>query len=133
MRDARDAEAFAAVSELGALGPERICGWFVCISNKKNSGLSATTKHAAGSVAALMHSWRYFFAFIALLGLVGLFYFEENWRGARAWDKYKREREARGERFDASSVVPAMAPPSENFAMTPFLAPLFDFYPGTQK
>jgi len=133
MRDARDAEAFATVSKLGALGPERFGGWFVCISNKKNGGLSTTTKHAAGSVSALLHSWRYFFAFIALLGLVGLFYFEENWRGARAWDKYKREREARGERFDASSVVPAMAPPSENFAMTPFLAPLFDFYPGTQK
>jgi hypothetical protein len=95
--------------------------------------LSKTPKHPAGSVAALLHSWRYFFAFIALLGLVALFYFEENWRGPRAWDKYKRAREAQGERFDNSTVVPAMVPPSENFAMTPFLAPMFDFIPGTQK
>lgn len=84
-------------------------------------------------MAALLHSWRYFFAFIALIGLVGLFYFEENWRGARTWEKYKAEQGARGERFDASAFVPPVVPPSENFAMTPLLAPLFDFIPGTQK
>jgi hypothetical protein len=95
--------------------------------------LSGTPKYAPGTVAALLHSWRYFFAFVALLGLLGLFYFEENWRGPRVWEKYKREREAQGERFDASAWVPALVPPDENFAMTPFLAPLFDFIPGTQK
>ena len=84
-------------------------------------------------MAALLHSWRYFFAFIVLLGLAGLFYFEENWRGLRAWEKYKKERQARGEQFDASAFVPAMVPVAENFAMTPFLAPMFDFIPGTQK
>jgi hypothetical protein len=84
-------------------------------------------------VAALLHSWRYFFVFIALIGLVGLFYFEENWRGPRAWEKYKKEREAQGERFEASAFVPPVVPPSENFAMTPLLAPLFGFIPGTQK
>ena len=84
-------------------------------------------------MAALLHSWRYFFAFIALIGLVGLFYFEENWRGTRRWEKYKAEQEARGERFDASAFVPPVVPPSENFAMTPLLSPLFDFIPGTQK
>jgi hypothetical protein len=81
----------------------------------------------------LLHSWRYFFAFIALIGLVGLFYFEEDWRGARRWEKYKKEQEARGERLDASAFVPPVVPPSENFAMTPLLSPLFDFIPGTQK
>jgi hypothetical protein len=84
-------------------------------------------------VAALLHSWRYFFAFIALIGLVGLFYFEENWRGQRVWEKYKKEQQARGERFDASAFVPPVVPTSENFAMTPLLSPLFDFIPGTQK
>lgn len=68
-----------------------------------------------------------------MLGLVGLFYFEENWRGPRAWEKYKKERGARRERFDASAFVPPVVAPSENFALTPFLAPLFDFIPGTQK
>jgi hypothetical protein len=95
--------------------------------------LSEKQKYPAGSVAALLHSWRYFFAFVALLGLAGLFYFEENWRGPRAWEKYKRERQALGERLDASAFVPPIVPPSENFAMTPFLAPMFDFIPGTQK
>jgi hypothetical protein len=95
--------------------------------------LSEKPKHPVGSVAALLHSWRYFFAFIALMGAVGLFYFEENWRGPRAWQKYKGEREAKGERFDASAFVPPLVSPEENFAMTPLLAPLFDFIPGTQK
>jgi hypothetical protein len=95
--------------------------------------LSEKPKHPAGSVAALLHSWRYFFAFIALIGLVGLFYFEEDWRGTRRWEKYKAEQEARGERFDASAFVPPVVPPSENFALTPLLSPLFDFIPGTQK
>lgn len=81
----------------------------------------------------MLYSWRYFFGFIAVLGMVGLFYFEENWRGPRAWEKYKKEREARGERFERSAYVPPVVPPSENFAMTPLLAPLFDFYTGTQK
>jgi hypothetical protein len=84
-------------------------------------------------VAALLHSWRYFFAFIVLIGLVGLFYFAENWRGARTWEKYMKEQKARGERFDASAFVPPVVPPSENFATTPLLLPLFDFIPGTQK
>jgi len=95
--------------------------------------LTEKPKHPAGSIAALLHSWRYFFAFIALLGVVGLFYFEENWRGPRAWQKYKGEREAKGERFDPSAFVPPLVSPEENFAMTPLLAPLFDFIPGTQK
>jgi hypothetical protein len=95
--------------------------------------LTEKPKYPAGSVAALLHSWRYFFAFIALLGAVGLFYFEENWRGPKAWVKYKREREAKGERFDASAFVPPLVSPDENFSMTPFLAPMFDFIPGTQK
>lgn len=95
--------------------------------------MSAESKPAPGSFRALLRTWRHLFAFIALVLFVGLFYFEEDWRGPRAWAKYKKEQEARGERFDAAAFVPPVVPPSENFALTPSLAPLFDFFPGTQK
>src|SRR6266705_3862911 len=49
------------------------------------------------------------------------------------WQKYKKEQGARGERFDVSAFVPPVVPPSENFALTPLLSPLFDFISGTQK
>lgn len=35
--------------------------------------------------------------------------------------------------MDPASVIPKSVPPSENFASTPFLAPLFDFLPGRQR
>src|SRR5436190_24011335 len=80
-----------------------------------------------------LRSWRYFFWLLALAILVGLFYLEEDWRGKRAWEQYKAHLQARGERFDRSSFIPPAVPLSENFAMTPALAPLFEFIPGTQK
>jgi hypothetical protein len=74
----------------------------------------------------------YLFALVALITLVALYHAEENWRGARAWNNYKRERIAAGESMDWTSVVPPRVPDEQNFAMTPFLAPMFDFQPGTQ-
>jgi hypothetical protein len=52
----------------------------------------------------------------------------ENWRGKRAWRKFKSESEAAGERFDLASFIPKSVPDSENFAATPFFAPLFDYH-----
>jgi hypothetical protein len=65
--------------------------------------------------------------------LVGLFYLEEDWRGERAWNQYERQQEARGERLDAAALIPPPVPDDQNFASTPFLAPLFDYVPGTQQ
>ncbi len=65
--------------------------------------------------------------------LAAMFYAEEDWRGKRAWENYKREMEAKGDSFDFAKLVPPPVPDDQNFAMTPFLAPLFDFIPGTQK
>jgi hypothetical protein len=65
----------------------------------------------------------------ALVTLVALFYAEENWRGSHDWGKYQREWEAKGEKFDRQAFVPPPVPDEQNFAMTPFLAPVFDFNP----
>ena len=56
-----------------------------------------------------------------LIGLAGLVTLaailitEENWRGKRAWENYRRAAEARGERFDLASLVPPRAGRPEFF------------------
>ena len=47
---------------------------------------------------------------------------EENWRGKRAWDNFRREWEAKGERFDFKAFVPPPVPADQNFALTPVVA-----------
>src|SRR5438093_1747756 len=64
--------------------------------------------------------------------IIALFYGEENWRGRRAWNDYRHELEARGETLDLKGFIPKPVPDDQNFAMTPLLAPLYDFEPGTQ-
>ncbi len=63
----------------------------------------------------------------ALIALLGLFFAEENWRGKRAWESCQRELSAKGVELDWLKFAPAPVPDEQNFAMTPFLAPLFDF------
>jgi hypothetical protein len=87
------------------------------------SGRRMLPRRAKVAVAAVM----------AMPVLVGLFYLEENIRGERAWNEYQRQQEARGERMDTAALVPPPVPDDQNFAATPFLAPLFDFLPGTQR
>jgi len=69
------------------------------------------------------------FVLAALITLGALLFAEEDWRGARAWANYKRDREAKGERFDAARLFPPKVPDDQNFAMTPYFAPLFDLPP----
>jgi len=57
---------------------------------------------------------------LAALGvLVAFFYAEEDLRGWHAWNKFKHQWEARGEKFDAASSVPPRVPDDQNFAMSP--------------
>jgi hypothetical protein len=66
----------------------------------------------------------FFRMLIALAGviiLVSLFYAEEDWRGWHAWQKFKREWEAKGEKFDFASMVPPTVPDDQNFALTPIV------------
>ena len=71
----------------------------------------------------------YLFVLAALVTLIALWHAEENWRGAHAWNAYKQQRIAAGYSFDWHQVVPPRVADDQNFAMTPFLKPLFDFYP----
>jgi hypothetical protein len=68
---------------------------------------------------------RTLFVLAALITVAALLLAEENWRGARAWENYKRGMEAKGEQFDAARLIPPKVPDDENFAMTPLFAPLF--------
>src|SRR5882724_4765637 len=72
---------------------------------------------------------RFLVTLAALVTLVALFYAEEGWRGKRAWENYRRQAEARGVEMDWHKFPPPPVPDAQNFAMTPFLAPLFDFNP----
>ena len=71
---------------------------------------------------------------LVLLGLLVIGF--ENWRGQRAWSKFRAEWEARGEQFDIAAFIPKPVPPEQNFAMTPLLVPLLDYdksTPGTWR
>ena len=65
------------------------------------------------------------FIIVCLLTLAFLIVAEENWRGKRAWEDYKREAEARGEKLSSAAFIPPPVPDDQNFAMTPLLRPLF--------
>jgi len=74
----------------------------------------------------------YLAATVVLATLAGAFYAVENWRGKRAWTRMQRELQAAGQWADLVALAPPPVPDAQNFAMTPLLAPLFDFLPGTQ-
>jgi hypothetical protein len=60
-----------------------------------------------------------------VIALVAIFYLVENWRGKHAWEKYRSEREAKGDRFEWSAITPPPVPDNENFAAIPLFAELF--------
>jgi hypothetical protein len=51
--------------------------------------------------------------------IIGLVYGEENWRGRRAWNKLRHEKEALGEKIDPKLFIPPPVPEEQNFAATP--------------
>jgi hypothetical protein len=94
----------------------------------------AVTTPARRGFFRRLFSWRAarkaLFVLAALITLAALLLAEEDWRGSHAWAKYKRDMEAKGERFDAARLIPPRVPDDENFAMTPYFAPIFDLPPG---
>lgn len=69
---------------------------------------------------------------VCLITLIALFYTVVNWRGKRAWAAYQKTMDAKGEVLDYRKLAPPPVPDDQNFAMTPSLAGLLDFHPGTQ-
>ncbi|MDD5138703.1 MAG: hypothetical protein PHY43_00405 [Verrucomicrobiales bacterium] len=65
------------------------------------------------------HWRRTLFALACLATVIALFYAEENWRGKHDWEQFKREWEAKGEKFDFKDFVPPPVPDEQNFAMAP--------------
>src|SRR2546425_694530 len=76
-----------------------------------------------------LFSWRMFrrclFVLVCLATLLALYYAEENWRGRRAWNKYRQELETRGEQFEYSAFIPKPVPDEQNFAATPLVRSWF--------
>ena len=60
-----------------------------------------------------------------MMALIGAFYAEENWRGQRDWNAYRKAVEARGESLDLKSYVPKPVSDDQNFCATPFLKAFF--------
>jgi hypothetical protein len=71
---------------------------------------------------------RSLFVLAALVTLAALVFAFESWRGKRAWLKFKAESEAKGERLDIAGFIPKPVPDADNFAMTPFFAPLLKYH-----
>ena len=65
-----------------------------------------------------------------LATLVAIFYAEENWRGKRAWEKCKRELEAKGMDFNWNALIPPPVPDGQNFFKAPKMAEWFARIPG---
>lgn len=61
-------------------------------------------------------SRRSLYALIALVTLTALYHAEENFRGKRAWERYRKEAEARGVKFDFAAFIPPPVPDEQNAA-----------------
>ena len=66
-------------------------------------------------------------AVACLVLLVALFYAEEDWRGWHAWHNFQRQWEAKGEKFDRQSAVPAPVPDDQNFALAQVVAGSYSY------
>jgi energy-coupling factor transporter transmembrane protein EcfT len=64
---------------------------------------------------------RFLFDLACFATLIALFYAEEGWRGKHDWEKFKRDWEAKGEKFDLKDFVPPPVPDDQNFALTPIM------------
>ena len=70
--------------------------------------------------------WVLFCAIPCLLMLLLALVWFESWRGRRAWEEFRTEWEANGEKFEWRALVPPPVPDEENFAKTPLVAGLFN-------
>jgi hypothetical protein len=67
---------------------------------------------------------RILFTLACVATALALFYRIEDYRGAAAWDRYRKDAEQRGVKLDFSDFVPTPVPDDENFAAIPELKAL---------
>lgn len=73
--------------------------------------------------SVISRRWKWFLLSLACLAaLIAGFYLVENTRGKLAWERFKAQQEAKGEKFDYRAFVPPQVPWEQNFAMTPVVA-----------
>jgi hypothetical protein len=76
-----------------------------------------------------LFSWRVMrrclFVVACVATLTGLLYAVENWRGKRAWEKCRRELEAKGEVLDWNAYIPAPVPDDQNIFKAPRMTEWF--------
>jgi hypothetical protein len=68
---------------------------------------------------------RVLIALAILATLIAIFYTEEDWRGKRAWEKSKRELEAKGMVLDWEKFIPPPVPDDQNFFKAPKMTAWF--------
>ena len=59
------------------------------------------------------------FVLVCVVTLIALFYAVENWRGKMAWEKTRRELEAKGDTLDWSAYIPPPIPDEQNIFKAP--------------
>ncbi|MGA2852974.1 MAG: hypothetical protein ABSE90_02415 [Verrucomicrobiota bacterium] len=92
----------------------------VCIySLVVSTGVIALFAFAKGFVYCCRHFKRFLFGLACLITLIALFYAEEDWRGWHAWNQFKHQWEAKGDKFGWQSIVPAPVSGDQNFAFSP--------------
>lgn len=77
--------------------------------------------------------YRFLFLTAGLVALGVGIHMVEFGRGHHAWSQYLRTRPSPDIPLDWQAYIPPSVPDDQNFALTPFLRPLSDFEPGTQR
>jgi hypothetical protein len=79
-----------------------------------------------------MKTWRWLIILVVGFALfLALFYGVEDFRGARAWAKFKQAQAADGEKLSLADFIPPPVADDQNFAMTPLLRTTFDYIHAT--
>ncbi len=119
--------ALIVISQFLPNGPRQAADWAVALT---------VFLAASGVIAAIfLGIWRFIrwlccrrnlqrflFALACFATLIALFYAEEDWRGWHAWNQFKHQWEAKGEKFDFKDFVPPPVPDDQNFAFAPVVA-----------
>src|SRR6266704_1971509 len=75
---------------------------------------------------------KFLFGVACFVTVMALALVEENLRGKHAWQKYRRQLEAEGEKFDLAALLPPEVPAESNLALMPLFKPLFEFTHGKE-